>query len=60
MEVLVFGRCLQRVICKKLSNIFKKYRNNEDILILDYANYSNKESQWIKKNIKKFDNRFKR
>ena len=31
----------------------KKYRNNEDILILDYANYSNKESQWIKKNIKK-------
>ena len=31
----------------------KKYRNNEDILILDHSNYSNKESQWIKKNIKK-------
>ena len=31
----------------------KEYQNNEDILILDIDHYSNKETQWIKKNIKK-------
>ena len=33
--------------------LLKEYQNDEDILILDIDHYSNKESQWIKKNIKK-------
>ena len=33
--------------------LLKEYQNDEDILVLDINHYSNKESQWIKKNIKK-------